>query len=170
MNFDQAFERLLGHEGGYQRDPNDRGNWTGGKPGRGTLKGTKFGISAMSYPAEDIRNLTVERAKHIYKRDTWGPAGCDAIPVELKFDLFDTAVHSGVRQAVKFLQLSAQLPDYEVDGILGPITLQACLSVQPWRLLARFNGHRLDFLNSLKVWEYYHEGWSQRIAQNLMAA
>ena len=30
MNFDKAFELVIGAEGGYTKDPNDRGNWTGG--------------------------------------------------------------------------------------------------------------------------------------------
>jgi len=43
MNFDLAFDRVIGHEGGYTDDPRDRGNWTGGATGRGELKGTKYG-------------------------------------------------------------------------------------------------------------------------------
>lgn len=35
MNFDQAFDRLLGNEGGLSMDPNDPGNWTGGHVGVG---------------------------------------------------------------------------------------------------------------------------------------
>ena len=39
--FDKTFERSMGHEGGYQCDPKDRGNWTGGEVGKGVNKGTK---------------------------------------------------------------------------------------------------------------------------------
>ena len=35
MNFEIAFQRLIGHEGGYSNDRNDPGNWTGGKEGVG---------------------------------------------------------------------------------------------------------------------------------------
>lgn len=42
MNFDAAFERLLGHEGGYVDNPRDPGGET------------KYGISRRSYPGEDI--------------------------------------------------------------------------------------------------------------------
>ena len=57
MNFEKAFERLIGHEGGYSTDRNDPGNWTGGKVGSGTFKGTKYGIAANTYPNLDIKNL-----------------------------------------------------------------------------------------------------------------
>lgn len=154
MDFDSAFERLRGHEGGYVNDPRDPGGET------------KFGISKRSYPAEDIRNLTIERAKAIYLHDFWGPAGCDAVPDALRFDLFDMAVNSGVRAAVKTLQKAAGETE---DGILGPLTIQAVSSMPASRLLARFNGARLAFMAELVTWPSFGRGWARRIASNLMS-
>lgn len=154
MDFDQAFERLIGHEGGYVNDPRDPGGET------------KYGISRRQYPGEDIKGLTLDRAKYLYRRDYWGPAGCDVVPDMIKFDLFDTAVNSGYKTAIKMLQKAVvELP----DGGLGPHTLQAVLSMPPLRLLARFNGYRLDYLNDLPTWPAFGRGWSQRIAENLKA-
>lgn len=155
MNFDQAFERLIGHEGGYVNDPRDPGGET------------KFGISKRSYPAEDIKALTLERAKAIYRRDFWGVAGCDAVPDAMKFDLFDMAVNSGPVTAIKTLQRSAGVTP---DGLLGPITLQALNSTPAPRLVARFNGHRLDFMTDLKTWSVFGKGWAKRVASNLKEA
>ncbi len=163
MDFDTAFEKLLGHEGGFTRRADDPGNFTPS----GALKGTKYGISARSYPGEDIENLTVGRAKAIYARDFWGPAGCDAVPDGIKFDLFDMAVNSGVGAAVKTLQKAAG----EVqDGVLGPRTIQAVSSLPAARLVARFNGARLHFMAGLSIWPAYGRGWARRIADNLMGA
>ena len=168
MNFDKAFELLIGHEGGFQNDSRDRGNWTSGKIGVGQLKGTKYGISAMSYPGEDIANLTLERAKQIYARDFWGKSGADLVPDVLRYDVFDTAVNSGVKRAVMLLQRALGVKD---DGILGPVTRQAIIKMDPYRLLVRFNGHRLDFLNdNPTLWATYGRGWSQRIAENMIGA
>lgn len=153
MNFDEAFERLLGHEGGYVNHPHDPGGET------------KFGISKRSYPAEDIKALTVEQAKAIYKRDFWGPAGCDAIPEALRFDVFDTAVNSGVSAAVKMLQRAV---GEDVDGVLGPLTLQAISSIPATRLSARYNATRLAFMSDLPTWPTFGRGWAKRIAANLM--
>ena len=50
MDFQTAFQSLIGNEGGYSLDPHDRGNWTGGAINVGECKGTKFGISAAAYP------------------------------------------------------------------------------------------------------------------------
>lgn len=155
MNFETAFEKLVGHEGGYVNNPADPGGET------------KFGLSKRSYPAEDIQNLTLERARWLYMRDFWGPAGCDAVQDGLKFQLFDMAVNSGVKTAIKTLQRA--VGEIE-DGILGPRTLQACQSMPAPRLVARFNGHRLILMASLPTWPAFGRGWARRVAANLLEA
>lgn len=167
MNFEQAFERVIGHEGGLSMDPKDRGNWTGGAVGVGVLKGSKFGISAGAYPAEDIAGLTLDRARALYRRDYWGPAGCDAVPDAVRFDLFDMAVNSGVKPAVRALQTAVgETP----DGVLGPRTLQALQSMPGPRILARFNGARLQYMTDAPTWPAHGKGWARRVAANLLEA
>lgn len=155
MDFDTAFERLIGHEGGYVFDRRDAGGET------------KYGITARSYPGEDIKGMTLQRAKAIYARDFWGPAGCDAVPDGIKFDLFDMAVNSGVSRAIKTLQLACgEVP----DGILGPRTLTALSSMPASRLVARLSGQRLLFMTGLPEWIAFGKGWARRIAANLIAS
>lgn len=166
MDFDAAFSQLISVEAGFQNNPKDRGNWTGGTVGNGLCKGTKYGISASAYPAEDIGNLALERAKLLYRRDYWGPAGCDAVPDALKYDLFDTAVNSGYKTAVKLLQRACGEP---ADGALGPHTLQAIQSMAPTRLQARFDGWRLEYLTEADGWDTFGKGWARRVAKNLKA-
>jgi lysozyme family protein len=155
MNYEEAFERLIGHEGGYVNDPRDPGGET------------KFGISRRAYPGEDIAGMTLERARQLYARDYWGPAGCDAVPPGIKFHLFDAAVNSGVTTAVRILQRAV---GETADGIIGPRTLHAVQSMRPDRLVARFNGYRLELLASLPTWSTFGRGWARRIAANLKEA
>lgn len=154
MTFDEAFVKLIGHEGGYSLDPRDRGGET------------KFGISKRAYPLEDIKALTLDRAKLIYRRDYWGPAGCDAVPPAVKFDLFDTAVNSGVGRAIRLLQRAVAETE---DGVLGPRTLQAVQSMPADRLRARYNAHRLLFMADAPTWPAHGRGWARRVAANLLA-
>lgn len=155
MDFDTAFGLLIGHEGGYVNNPADPGGET------------KFGISKRAYPTEDIAGLTLQRAQQLYQRDYWGPAGCDAVPDGIKFDLFDMAVNAGVQAAVKTLQRTVG----EVqDGILGPRTIAAVSSMPAPRLVARFNGHRLHAMTDLRTWPDFSRGWARRIAANLVQA
>lgn len=155
MNFDTAFERLIGHEGGYVNHPSDPGGET------------NFGISKRSYPGEDIKGMTLARAKEIYRRDFWGPAGCDAVPPAIRFDLFDMAVNAGVGRAARTVQRAVGEVE---DGIIGPRTLQALGSMPAARLIARFNGHRLEHMASLPTWPAFGRGWARRIAANLKEA
>jgi len=86
-NFDRAFSILMDFEGGFSNDPNDRGGMT------------KYGISKKAYPQEDIQNITPARAKELYLRDYWIPAGCDDLAYPWDIVVFDTAVNMGVGTA-----------------------------------------------------------------------
>ena len=154
MNFEEAFERLIGHEGGYTAGVGDPGGET------------KFGISKRSYPSEDIKGLTLERAKAIYRKDFWSAAAVDGLPDAIKFDVFDTAVNSGVGTAVRMVQKAVGV---QTDGVLGPVTLKACNSMPSTRLIARFNGARLMFMADLSIWPSFGRGWARRVASNLLA-
>lgn len=155
MNFDQAFEKLIGHEGGYSNDPNDPGGET------------KFGISKRSYPHLDIAALTLHDAKLIYRRDFWDKCRCEDMLPDLRFAVFDGAVNSGVTQSVKWLQLALGV---DADGVVGPITLGAAKNQPGYITAARYNGVRLEFMTRLKTWPLYGAGWARRIAKNLMEA
>jgi lysozyme family protein len=166
MTFDEAFAALIGNEGKLSMDPRDRGNWTGGKINAGTLKGTKYGVSAAAYPTLDIENLSLDTAKQIYQHDYWGRAGCDVVPEELKFDLFDMAVNSGVKGAIMALQRAVGA---NPDGVLGPETAMRASSMNG-HLVARFNGARLLHITGMPVdeWESQGKGLVNRIANNLL--
>ena len=56
-NFEEIIEQVLEHEGGYVKDPKDLGGET------------KYGITKRFYPDVDIKNLTIEQAVEIYKKD-----------------------------------------------------------------------------------------------------
>jgi lysozyme family protein len=159
VNFDDAFTRLVDpkHEGGYVNDLNDPGGET------------KYGVSKRAYPNEDIKNLTLERAKAIYARDYWHPAGCDAAPEILRYDLFDMAVNQGVGAAIKALQFAAGVKE---DGDLGPVTLGAVRNTLPARLLFRFDAARLVHYAEMPDDRLtrYERGWMHRLGANMEAA
>lgn len=141
-------------------DEDDPGNWTGGAVGSGFLKGTKYGISAATYPTLDIKNLTVEAAKSLFKKDFWIKFGVSELPAFIRPHYFDVCVNSGNSRAAKILQRAVGVTP---DGIIGPKT-RAALS----RLtIKRFERQRSDFyvkhveLNPRKI--KYLGGWIGRI-------
>lgn len=153
MNFDQAFERLLGHEGGYVNDPRDPGGET------------NWGISKRAYPDVDIKALTQDQAKAIYRRDYWAPVRADELPDSVRFDVFDAAVNSGTTQSAKWLQRAAGA---QPDGVIGAQTVAAARSAGPL-LATHFNGYRLQFYTDSGNWPTYGKGWARRVASNLLA-
>ena len=165
--FNKVFDRVIGHEGGFQADPKDRGNWTSGVVGQGELKGTKFGLAAMTYPHLDIKNLTVDQAKAIYFEDWWVALKMDSYPPALAYQMFDAAVNHGSGRAIQFLQRAVGTKD---DGILGPKTMKATAAININDVLMLFIAERLQYFTEVKTWDIYGKGWTRRIVQNLRYA
>ena len=121
--WDRCYTKTLKFEGGFQKNPKDKGNWTGGNIGVGELKGTKYGISAKSYPNLDIENLTQYQAIAIYRRDYWDALRLGEIDSNrIAWKIFDLAVNCGRREATHMLQKAVGVT---VDGIIGSHTLEA---------------------------------------------
>lgn len=164
LTFDQAFERLIGHEGKFTNDRQDRGNWTTGVIGKGQLNGTKYGISAMTYPDLDIKSLSLEQAKNIYKRDWWDKINADQIDSALVFQVWDFAINAGMGTAKRKLQLAVGVLD---DGIIGNLTILAINKADFNDILLKFNAERLKYYTSLSTWSRYGKGWTLRVASQL---
>ena len=167
ITFDEAFRRLIGHEGGYSTDKRDAGNWTGGKVGVGTLKGTKFGLAANTYPNLDIKNITLAQAKEIYKKDWWDKLGGHGLHSAITFQLWDFAINAGKSRAIKELQ---QVAGVTADGIIGPKTIEAVNGLDLNDVLLSLTAERLKFYTSLGTWSAYGKGWTNRVADNLKYA
>lgn len=167
MTFDDAFDRLISHEGGLSLDPRDPGNWTGGRVNVGELHGTKFGIAANTYPDVDIANLTLEQAKAIYYRDWWLKIGADEIDSAIVFQMWDFAINAGMSTAKRALQRAVRVAD---DGQIGPRTIAAVKAMTVTDVISRFNAERLLFYTSLSTWGTYGKGWTRRVAENLRYA
>ncbi|APW37175.1 hypothetical protein RD110_08150 [Rhodoferax koreense] len=150
MEFEQAFDRLLGHEGGYSNDVRDPGGET------------NWGISKRSYPNVDIKALTRDGAKLIYLRDFWEPLG-DAHPA-VKFQVFDFAVNGGLATGLRKLQSAVGVAD---DGHWGPRSAAALAAMELNDVLLRFNAQRIRYYASLANWPTYGKGWAIRVAGNL---
>lgn len=155
MTFDDAFERVIGHEGGLVDDPADPGGLT------------KYGISQRAYPGVDIKALTLDDAKRLYKRDYWDRALADQYAGAIGFQLFDAAVNSGVTAACKLLQRAVGAQD---DGVIGARTIAAIRAMPVSAVVLRFNAERLEYMANAKGWPDFGKGWARREATNLRYA
>jgi len=146
--FDDVFERVIGHEGGYSNDSNDPGGET------------KFGISKRAYPKLNIATLTLEDAKVIYQTDYWDKIMGSALPVPIDEFVFDFAVNSGVQTAATALQGAVGALR---DGNIGPKTIEA-VKRTPGRNILRllFVERAMVFALSPKD-NLYGRGWFARL-------
>jgi lysozyme family protein len=161
------FERLIGSEGNFSKDPKDPGNWTGGRVGVGKLVGTKYGIAANTYPHLDIESLTLDDAKGIYWLDWWLKLGADHLPPAVAYQVWQFAVNAGMGTAKRGLQSAVGVAQ---DGQVGPLTLEAIAAADQNDLLLRFNAFVLDHYTSLSTWPTFGKGWTRRVAANLRYA
>ena len=162
--FERAFRIVVGEEGGFGANPADPGNWTGGQCGAGRCLGTKFGISASSYPLLDIAGLTLDGARLIYRRDYWDRVQGDALPPPLALLVFDAAVNNGVGRSARWLQIAVGV---RTDGVIGPETLAAVLarSGKGAGLMSEFQAQRLAFMAGLPTWRTFGLGWARRLCR-----
>lgn len=156
--FNLSFENVIGVEGGYTQDPEDTGNWTGGRKGVGKLNGTKYGVSAASYPFVDIKSLTIEDAKTIYYNDFWTPIKGDSVPFAIANVLFDCAINSGCTTSVKLLQRALGLKE---DGVIGNATITEAINNK--EALTLYLTARAVFYSRLSKFELYGKGWMKRL-------
>jgi lysozyme family protein len=159
MTFDEAFTKLLGHEGAYSNHKAD--------PGGETMWGVTIAVARAHGYFGPMKDMPVNVAKEVYFLSYWSPCKCDQLPDAVRFPLFDAAVNSGNGQAIKWLQRAVGVKD---DGLIGTVTLLAAKNQAGVTTAARMAGHRLQFMSSLPTWSAFGRGWCNRIAKNLLEA
>ena len=153
MDFDQAFTKLLWHEGGYVNHPND----PGGETNWGVTKAVArdFGYTGS------MRDLPRDTAKRIYRVKYWDAIKADEMPDAVRYPLFDAAVNSGVGQAARWLQRALGVAD---DGKIGAITIAKAKQSDGVAVASAMIGQRLQFMTNLSTWPAFGKGWARRIA------
>ena len=150
--FDDIIEVVLHHEGGYVNDPKDPGGET------------NFGIAKRSHPDVDIKNLTKDGAKEIYKEVYWDKNKVESLSEDLRHIYFDMCVNQGRGRAVKILQQSANAKGagLKVDGGMGPKTIAAMDGVELDRVRAYRVKYYADLVTRKPDLEKFYFGWFRR--------
>ena len=150
--FDDIIEVVLHHEGGYVNDPKDPGGET------------NFGIAKRSHPDVDIKNLTKDGAKEIYKEVYWDKNKVESLSEDLRHIYFDMCVNQGRGRAVKILQQTANAKGagLKVDGGMGPMTIRAMDGVELDRVRAYRVKYYADLVTRKPDLERFYFGWFRR--------
>lgn len=127
MSFNDMINIILKHEGGYVNDKDDKGGET------------NWGISKRAFPDLDIKNLTKQEAKNIYKTRYFIPSRAKELPKDIRLTYFDMCVNMGQRRAVQILQQAINGKGkykIKVDGRIGPNTILSSKGLENERLKA----------------------------------
>lgn len=161
--FDEALKRLLEDEGGYTNDPDDAGG------------PTNFGITIHDFrryvradgTANDVKHMSVDTAKTIYREKYWKVMWCDDLPAGVDYAVFDYGVNSGIGRAIPALQ---RLVGTSQDGVIGPITLAAVRARDATKLINQICDQRMAYLRAhTKFWKF-GKGWTARVGRVRAAA
>lgn len=146
--FDQVIEYVIDDEG-------DELNLSPNEPGGAS----KFGISLdtlskfIGHKAtlQDLRALSEDSAKQIYRRLYWDAIKGDTLPIGLNYAAFDFAVNSGVATVD-----GAGMDDYLTRALREP-NLE--------KQINRLCDLRLERMRANPDWSKYKNGWSARVAR-----
>ena len=118
-NFEQAIQGTFKAEGGFQNHADDNANYV-----NGVLIGTNLGISAQGYHAfykkvpsiNDMKNLTVEQAKAIFKGNYWDKVNGDKILNQSVAELmFQYVIGSGSGQISDLKDIANGVNPSDID-------------------------------------------------------
>lgn len=157
-----AHNFVLKWEGGLCEDKYDAGGIT------------NYGVSLRflqnidpTATRDDIINMTKERGKELFHEHFWNRCKCYEMPNKIAFAMYDTAVNVGCKQAVKFLQRALSDPAVQVDGLIGPITLNATRKYYASDIVRNLLIEREEFYKNLAknkpTQKVFLKGWLNRV-------
>ena len=164
MGFDKEVKQVIKLEGGYVNHPADAGG------------PTKYGITerlARKYGYEgDMKDLTVDEAKEIYKKAFWEKYDLNKIEDDqLAGRVFSFGINAGMKRVIRKLQEGYNLltdSNISEDGLIGPETLDAINNFnKPDRLLNVLKAlqaeYYLDIVRNNSSQHVFLAGWLNRI-------
>lgn len=156
-NFNACLTEVLEMEGGYVDDP------AGGPTNLGvTLPALQhwYGTGRVA-TVQDIKDLTPEAVAPLYHAGFWAASHCDFLPVGIDLFVFDEGVNEGPGTANRHLQEALGIT---VDGLVGPMTINAALAAPAGRLIDKMAEVRIAYYRTLPGFDSFGQGWLNRVA------
>jgi lysozyme family protein len=163
QNYEHCLQLLLEHEGGFVNHPSDPGGITN----HGVTKKVYEDWVGREVSEQEMRDLTVDDVAPIYKNNYWDRGGCDELPSGVDWCVFDWGVNSGMSRSAKALQ---RIVGVEVDGGIGPMTIQAVEDMAPEEIIIPMHTARQEFYEGLSTFDTFGRGWTRRNDETLEAA
>ena len=155
-NFDECLAFTLRAEGGFSDQPAD----PGGATNMGITRATLAGVRGHAVSKADVRALTRAEAAAIYRSIYWRAVRGDELPVGVDAVMFDHAVNSGPKAAIRTLQGAL---GFKQDGVLTRRCVDAAQGSDDAALVRRLCEARMNFLKRLSTWLVFRRGWTARM-------
>ena len=96
--------------------------------------------------------------------------GGDSLPAGVDLSTFDFGVNAGTRRSAELLQAALGLTGTEIDGCIGPATLQVAIKADPAQVIAALADRQAAFYRGLAEFDRYGHGWLARTERRRQAA
>jgi lysozyme family protein len=165
--FDACLAFTLREEGGYVDNPADPGG------------ATNMGITLATYRqwsddpelgSAQVQDMTARTARAIYRSLYWNPLRADALPIGVDLSVFDMGVNAGIWRSARLLQRALGFTGEEVDGSIGPETLDAAAKCDPRTLVTDLAERQAAYYRSLTDFPAFGAGWLNRTEARRNAA
>lgn len=133
---------------------------------------TKYGVTLdtlkITNPKatkDDVKALTEQKAADIYNKIYWQDAKVDQLPKQLKDIVFDGNINHGVPGMTKVIQraLNDLGVKTDIDGRLGPKTIQALNDLPPEKVREAIIKRRQRLYEQHPDADKFGKGWSKRL-------
>ena len=145
---------MLASEGGYVDHPSD----PGGRTNLGVTQAVWENWIGHVSGEKEMRSLTPEMVKPLYKKKYWDACHCDNLPSGIDYLVFDFAVNAGVGRSAKTLQKSVGAT---LDGAIGAKTIAAVNLASD--LIQNFSNEKVRYYQSLPTFSAFGKGWLSRV-------
>lgn len=146
--FDQVIEYVIDDEGDeLNLSPNE----PGGASRYGVSLDTLTKYLGRKATLADLRAMSPETAKQVYRKLYWDAIGASQLPIGLNYAAFDFAVNSGV----------AVVDGKGADDYLN----RAMIAVGIENQINKLCDLRLERMRASPDWQKYKNGWSARVAR-----
>lgn len=170
-NFDAFFPTLLRFEGGFVDDPDDPGGATNKGITMQTFSRCARDLLGVEPTLTNLRALTNEQAGKIYKPLYWDKVRGDAITLQdladIVFDFYVNAGANATRLLQTVINAAGARPSVEVDGAIGPLTIQALQALDQRDVYRRYKQGRIEYYEDLAAnhpsLAKFLKGWLNRV-------
>jgi lysozyme family protein len=159
-SFDSSLEFTLSEEGGYLDHPTDpRFASNHGI----SLARLRYFLRDPGLGRDDIKHLPCATVRAVYLADFWNRTRCDALPSGIDLMVFDHAVNAGPDRSSRALQLAAGQNRADIDGAVGPDTLDRVDLTDTLTLLDALAAMQRTSYRQMAAFGLFGEGWLARL-------